>query len=351
MARQQKKKKVKSINLWRKRIEFASEVWENAERRHGWHRFVDYFNNRYHEHIHVDIPVSSINKVYAFVKTAVASLYFRDPHITINAKQANGTKSAVIKEQAINYYWREKNIKRQMRKAIGEAKLVGFSYMKIGYDADIRSKTVAGEVRESVVAEDFWAIHIPHTNILYDTECVDPLHDARWVVHWFLKPTKYLQETYPNLEIKPTADINKHHHAHRPGSRARLSKTDAEQTKVFEIWDKDSQTKYLMCDGCDKWLEDPIQAEEEGMIGPLKIEGFPIVMLRFSDIYDNTVDNFPVGEVEVWEEQLGEKIKLRSMQLNHIKRYSRQTWVAKGLLDEAMMNKYELVDYIYFLLD
>ena len=336
------KRMMKNFELWKKRVEFSEENFIHSSRHHGWHRFVDYFNGIYRPHIGVDIPVTKINKVYSFVQTAKASLYFRDPKITVNAERPDAILAAILKEEIINYTWRKKKIKRQTKKCIGEAKTVGFSYMKVGFDADFSVNEIAGEVQETVTREDVWAIHIPYENILYDFASREPLHDSRWVIHWFLKPTNYLKERYNRDDIKATSFVNRHFHGKRrhQSFHSKLQATDSEMTKVYEIWDKDSRGRYLMCDGCEGWLEQPIIAKDKEFIGPLKMEGFPIVMLRYTDLIGDTFDNYPIGEVEAMEEQILEKIKIRSMMTNHIKRFSRQVVVQKGLFDEEAIDQY-----------
>jgi hypothetical protein len=230
----------------------------------------------------------------------------------------------------------------QIKRAIGEAKTVGFSYLKVGYDADISTEEVAGEVQETVVSEDLWGVHVPYDCILYDYAAREPLHDARWVVHTFMKPTEYLKEKYNRDDIKSTSFIHPHSYRNKGKQKtnAKLSATDSEMTKVYEIWDKDSRGQYLMCDGCDGWLEEPKIAKEKGFIGSLRVEGFPIVMLRFTDLIGDTYDNYPIGEVEAAEEQILEKIKIRSMMMDHIKRFSRQIFILKGLLDERGIEQF-----------
>lgn len=345
MAKKTAVPKMNDVQKWRGRLDVAENRFDQAAVRHGWYRFIDYFHGNYQYHIGVNIPVSEVNQVYAYIKTSVASLYFRNPYIAVNAKTKAAITSAFIKEAVVNYYWREKRYKQKMKKCIAEAKLVGFSYFKQGYDADIRKdETVAGEVAETVVAEDIWGIHVPFNQIYYDPDSRDPLYDARWCTHWFWRPTDYLNEKYPNLDIKPTAKSSvqkmSHQGAGAYGGVGGEDKSDIKMTRVYEIWDKDTRGRYLMCDGCDEWLEEPQIAKEDGMIGLLKEEGFPIKMLRFNDIIGH-YDNFPQGDMEPLEELVLEKIKIRSMMLNHLKRFNRQMFIRKGMLSPKMLDKYE----------
>lgn len=332
---------VTDIKTWKNRISVADERFECSRKAYGWDRFIDYFYGIYGRHLNVSIPVVEINEVYAYIKTAVAGLYFRDPYITVNPKRVQDIPSAFIKEQVVNYYWREKRLKNEIKQCIAESKLVGFSYVKIGYDMKTHIDNIAGNTQETVKEEDFFMVKVPFTNILYDFDSSDPLYDSRWVIHWYFQPTEFLRKTYNNNNIKATGNVRDRLRQFHKGFRCDMTQQDNEQTRVFEIWDKDSRGRYLMCDGWDEWLEEPQIAKKDGCIGNLQIEGFPIVMLRWNDIYPGARDNFPMSEIAAQEPQILEKIKLRSMQLNHVKRFSRQVFIRKNALDERNMDKFQ----------
>src|SRR5207245_2900840 len=82
------------------------------------------------------IPVVPVNLVYAYVKTEIARLYFKDPWITVNAKRVEDIGSAQIAEQIVNYTWGELKLKSEIKQAILEALLIGHSWIKVGYVAE-----------------------------------------------------------------------------------------------------------------------------------------------------------------------------------------------------------------------
>jgi len=51
---------------------------------------------------------------------------------------------------------------------------------------------------------------------------------------------------------------------------------------------------------------------------------------------------YPLSDIGLIEAQIMEKIKLRSMQLNHLKRWNRQIFIDKGAISEEEVSKYQL---------
>src|SRR5437660_6542123 len=88
----------------------------------------------------VDIPLIPINLVFAYVKTEIARLYFRDPWISVNPKRVEDVGAARIAEQLINYTWGEIDLKQQIKLALLDSLLVGHGWIKFGYTATFGKK-------------------------------------------------------------------------------------------------------------------------------------------------------------------------------------------------------------------
>lgn len=319
------KKENLDLQRWIKRIEYCKQVSEDKNKTRGFERFKQFYRGLYEKSLKLaNMEIVKINEVYSYVKTCLANLYIRDPYITTNPTNQEGVRPALIQEQVINGDWKKLKIKRHVKKAIRESKIVGRAWIKIGYQASGQE----GYIEK----EDLWGIHVAYDHVLYDLEAIDPPHDCRWVCHWYKKPVEYLEEKY-NVKIDATCTLD------TKSAKVKLEQGDTDYAIIFEIWDKESGYKLVYCDGYkDDWLEQ-IPPVKEGCIGPYQIDGFPFYMIRWDD-ESGEEDNFPLSPVEVIEPQIIEKIKLRSMELNHIKRHSRQMGVKAGTMKDTEKSKF-----------
>lgn len=322
-----KKKETKAIDFqrWIKRIDYCKQSSEDANIRRGFERYKQFYRGEYEESLKLaNMEIVKINEVYSYVKTCLANLYIRDPYITTNPTNKESVIPALIQEQAINGDWRRLKIKKHIKKAIRESKLVGRAWLKIGYEASGKE----GYIEK----EELWGVHVPYDHVLYDLEAVDPPYDCRWICHWYKKSVEYLEEKY-GVPINATCSLD------TKTAKIKPDQMDTDYAIVFEIWDRESGYKLVYCDGYkDDWLE-KVEPVKKGCIGPYQLDGFPLYMLKWDDEFGKE-DNFPLSAIEVIEPQIIEKIKLRSMELNHIKRHSRQIGVKKGSIDGEEMEKY-----------
>lgn len=333
------------LDKWQKRMTFMRKYFDEAKKRHGWENFIKFLWGKVSQAISIHQTVVMVNDIYAYLKTSVASLYSKNPYIAVNPKKAAEIQSAIIKEQLVNYRWKELELKRYVKKAIQEAKLVGHSWIKLGYEAEINEEPVKdvdgnivkGEVRETIVGEHIWGIHVPYNEIYYDHEAKDAPYDCRWIEHHYLKPVAWLENKYGIKGIDAT---------HKPEDnddgkyQKELPESDIQMTMVHEIWDKDDGYKKIYCEGWDDWLEKTPPASS-GCIGPYALYGFPFKMLKFNDFPSpDGKDNFPMSDIEAWLDQFLEKIKLRSAQLDHVKRYNRQVLYDKNKVAATDMENF-----------
>lgn len=328
----------KELEKWQKRMSYMDDYFKDASERHGWKNYVKFLWGKVSHAITIAQPIIVVNEIFSFIKSQVAALYFKDPFIAVNPKRASDVESAIIKEQIINYLWGKINLKRYIKKAIQEAKIVGHSWIKCGYEADIKQipSAEAGELNEFIAGERYWATHVPHTDVRYDPDAKDAPYDCRWIEHHYLKPVSYLEVKYGVKGIEPSHKPN----TEQEKMKAKLPNDDINMTMVHEIWDKDSGYKLVYCDGYDDWLE-KVAPVEDGCMGILKIKGFPLKMLKFNDFPSpDGKDNFPMSDVESWIDQFLTKIKIRSSEVNTMKRAEPQIGIKKGAMEDTEKEKY-----------
>jgi len=323
-------------SFWLKRIEIAKKVQKEYCDRYGYDRIEKEYKGEYEEVMRGffgdDIKIIPINDIKAFCKTLIPSVYSRDPIINVNPQGKRSIKTSKVAEKAINAYWRELKIKRHVKRCILDALIGPWGWIKVGFSADIGVKEqdedseVKYEVSEYVKKEEIYAVRETWRNIFYDSLAVDAPYDCRWMAHRTYKPIDAIKEIYDNADnIQPSSmDITK-------GDGDRVKKEESVQMgELFEVWDKDTNKVYVVAEGCDKFLSE--KKWPEGY------NGFPFVGLTF-DINPN--ENYPQSQVGAWEPQLWEKIKLRTMQLDHLKRFGRQMISETGCMSPEEESKFE----------
>lgn len=326
------------VNDWNDRIEYAAKVRDDADKAFGYNRAQKEFCGDYLTTLPSfvsDVPVIPLNEVYSYVKAFIASVYSRNPHIAVNPRGKPHLAPAKITELAINAYWRELNLKRQIKRAIVDA-VFAEGWIKTGYSAAFGSiekdEGKPGlEPSEYVKNEEIFATRVSWRNMVRDPEAVDGLYDARWVSERIIKPIEAVKDSglYEN-----TADLQPNYVRRKVNDQRKIlqgSSKDVERLVVLqEIWDWDSEKVLTLAEGHPKIL-----SERDW---PYDMEGFAHSLLVFND---NPDECYAPNLIGPWEPQLWEKMKLRAMELDHIKRGNRQMSVEQGVLSTAELEKFK----------
>lgn len=322
------------LELWQGRISTMKTYMENAKAKKRWKRLIQFYRNDYTSALNLkkNVAIIVINLVKSFVRSAVADLFVRTPKFKCTPKRTDSILKARVGEVAINYYWYDKKIKRQVKKCLKEAKLLGYSWIKVGYEGTIGSYGDE-ENNEFVKNEDIFAVYCKHDSVWYDPLAQDAPFDCGWMIHTYLKPTDVLAKKY-GKKINPTS---KNFYSNTKDNL--LKPKDTEMSRVYEIWDKDNDEILLYCDGYeDGFLEEKVWSKV------YDDPTFPFSLLTFDtaiDLGDEVEDNLPEPEINDFIDQILEKIKFRSLQISHIKRFSRQLLANKDkFTDEAEQKKF-----------
>ena len=341
MAKKKEKSEDQKVTFWRKRIEFAASRQRDYDKKYGYSRAKLEYTGDYKQAMNelgsglTDIPITPINEVKAFVRTFLPSIYSRDPVINVNPNGRASIESSKIFEPSINSLWREIKLKREVRRCIVDACLGPWGWIKVGYAAvfgehEIEEGKPQVEANEFIQDEEIFAVRETWKRIVYDTDSINAPNDCRWMAHMIVKPVEAIKESkvYSN-----TADLEGNY---APTNQYYDEKGDPQKyaddphVVLWEIWDKDTNKVYTITDGVDKFL-----LEKEW---PYKTTRFPFIGLTF-DV--NPDENYPQNFVGAWEPQLWEKIKLRSMTLDHLKRFGRQLAAEKGAMSNTEKQKFE----------
>jgi hypothetical protein len=334
------------VESWLRTIENTVRWRDSIGDKMGWKRFINEFKNKWDFlQASVSIPIVPINLVFAYVKTEIARLYFKDPWITVNPKRHEDIGAAQIGEQVINYMWTDLKLKSQIKQVILEALLVGHSWIKVGYAAEFGTvesqpkeepkrgpgrppikKYKEVETNEYIKSESVFAYHVPYKDIIFDPSATYPCtHNARWMAHKVVKPYRAVVQSgiYEHTdELKPSVYIDDPNVVFdTPDSLQESFGKNVRAVAMWEIYDLDHQVITTVSAGCKfKLREIPLPDYLNG--------GFPFIQFAFNPVPG---DVYPLSDIAPHEGQIIELIKLVSIELNHLKRWNRQMIIPAGL--------------------
>lgn len=327
------------LSRWLSRVLYANRVRHEADQVFGYTRahlqYQTLFDRAMPSFIK-DASLVPISEVYAFCKAFIPSVYSRDPHIEVTSHGREFLGGSKLLELAVNAYWRELNLKREVKRCLLDA-ILAVGYMKVGFTASFGSidgKDGAPNVdpSEYVKNQELFAKRISWKRMSFDPEATNGLYDARWVVEEIIAPLEAIQKA-PFLDktknLAP-AFVNKYAEQ-EPMVAGYIDAAGGEEQfgRYFMVWDRDNEEVLF------------ISPESPDILGkmswPKGVDGFPYVMLRFNE---NPDEPYGPNLISPWEPQLWEKIKVRSMQMDHIKRFNRQFIAEEGTftkLEEAKL--------------
>lgn len=310
---------VESAKLWHERIRIAKQEHDQWATDSGAKRFIDEYRGKYDLVFHgrnKKFPVPPINEVFSYVQSDIASVFNRDPYLTVIAK-AGTPKGAALWEVILNYWWRELKTKEELEYEIIDKDLVGFGWHKVGYSPDTDrpfSKFVA------------W------NDVLWNIGSKRPPVDCQWMAQRIVWPLRDVKEKYPaakGMEGSPDPCLDEDTY------KKSSYKDDIKVAVLWEIHDAKTRQIYLIADNLkDKYLEKPRP-------WPDYQDEFPFLMY-----WDFAVPGRPrpMSAIAPWEAQILEKMILMAQAINHSKRWNRQAWVKNAQIDENALDKFERGD-------
>lgn len=322
------------ITDWLGKIKYAEEARDEADKEFGYTRAHQQYVNDYYSAIPSfvkDVKMVPINEVYAYARTFIPSIYSRDPYITVNPRSANGARAAKIRELFVNAYWRELQLKREVRRIILDAVLAE-GWIKLGY-ANSMGRLVAkdGETQlepsEFIKNEEIFATRVSWKNMVRDPDATNGLHDARFVAQNIIRPLAAIKAS---SLYEHTSDLQPSFIKTGDKKSKLRGGSDVEYGSLWEVWDIDNAEVFTVSEGSTHFLMKKKW--------PYEIDGYPFSLLRFNDNPDKPYAPNLIGS---WEPQLWEKMKIRAMELDHIKRFNRQMSIEEGSHSNAEIQRME----------
>lgn len=323
-----KKQVMSEIQKWTKRIHLSKALMDKVAADYSWKDIIDEYHGKYNWSRWglSDIYIPPLNLTFAYIQTEIPALCLRDPHIKVNPKNEASIGAAKLMEKAINYIWRHQRIKRENVKNITDALLVGHTWFKAGYSGNFGvAEDSNGNRYEFIEKEDFFGYRVPWDCVYFNPDSLDPPYDCTWIAHeiWATKENveknplynkaavlklQYSAKKQQNTGTKGTVDYS----SYSPSDEANLC-------CLYEIWDKESGTKFTVSPGVGEYLEEPKP-------WPYDLRGFPFSCLVFNP---STAYPYGIPDVYTFRPQILELIKVYAMMLDHLKRFNRQL-VVKG---------------------
>lgn len=317
------------VSKWNSKISNARKWRDEICQKRRWKEMINEYKGQWEmTDGRYDINILPINLIFAYVKTELPSLYIRDPHIKINAKNRTSINTAKVLESVINYLWYYKKIKREIKKCIIDALLIGHSWFKTGYTGTFGSiEDGHGGVIETVESEDFFAYRVPWDCITFDPDAMDPPHDCEWIAQSVWLP---IEEVKKNPRYKNTKDLQANYSKKDYNSnKDDINNKYAGKCCLTEVWDIKNKVVFTISEGTDGYIEDPKP-------WPYQHRGFPFSFLKFNFSND---DPYGISDVAMFEPQVLELIKVRSMEADHLKRFNRQLVTTPDNISDDEMNK------------
>jgi len=179
--------KLEPVQEWHEALTAAERVKKEYREIYRWDRYIDESKGFW------NLPTDEIpplNFVFSWLKTELAALYVRDPHLEVTPLKKTTIQQAILKELALNDIWRRKRFKQEIKKCITDGKLIGHMWFKVGYNGDFETMIDSeGTQLDTVKKDDFFGYRIPWTDVLFDNHrSVNAPHDCQWIAHEYWVP-------------------------------------------------------------------------------------------------------------------------------------------------------------------
>ena len=271
------------------------------------------------------------NIIFSNIRTIMPSINFNRPKIFVKAKKKpfmtenneifDTMSGAVLLEILLNWYYKELDTKRQTDKCIMDA-LIGFR--GIMFNAYALETEAINDNNEIIKSESPYTIRIGPEDFRFDPSAKDAhLTDARWIAIKWVGTLEEARKIYPNTQgLKANVVVDTQFDSKGKGATTARREERHEgaevwdRVEVWNIWDKQEEKVISVVEGHDKAIgnvEWPIDYDG----------GFPTEVLYFNE---NPSEPTPISDVEIYIDTQKELNRLRSLQLDHVRRISQRKY-------------------------
>lgn len=276
------------VTEWMGKIKAGLEYRKKCSTEDKWDDYRKEYRGDWKEGI---VP---INKIFAYGRSLIPRVYFRNPRIVVKAERPEYTMHARVVEAVDNMLIRETQLKRTIKRAILDTYSAGTGIVKLGFDSefgylpeqqvDEDGSTATQESRKeenrkieyhSTIKPGMpWALRCMPEDIIVPWGYFEP-ESLPWIGHYILRPLKDVQEDqkYNNVkELKGTKGASIQ--IRRPGVyKQGYFDRDMEYAELWEIRNYATHEIYVFC-------EQNLILSADDM---LQTEGLPYEFLFFND--------------------------------------------------------------------
>lgn len=326
----QKLDEEKEVNLWHERVGLAKKEQESWAEDSGAKRFVKQYKGEYGLSFmtrNKPVKIPPINEVFSYVQADIASVFNRDPYITVNAK-AGTTKGAALWEAILNYWWRELKTKEELEYEIIDKDLIGYGWHKVGY----ATQSIGTGETLKIIGEKLYSKWLNWKDVVWNIGSKRPPVDCQWMAQRIVWPLQDIKDKYPKakgMEGSPNPDIDEETY------KKSAYKDDIKVGVMWEIWDAKEKKIRLIAENLKgKYLDEPKD-------WPDYLDEFPFQMY-----WDFAIPGSPrpMSSIAPWEAQILEEMIIMASAINHAKRWNRQAFVKSGTIDDNSLDKFERGD-------
>jgi len=294
------------------------------------------------------------NMVFSNVSVIKPSVNLNNPKIFVKAKKkpytnskgefVNTSSAAVLLEMLLNYYWVELDMKSQVDKCLTDALIGHWGLMHVGYTFETEKKQddTLLEINEFVKEDSPFGLRLSPMNFIIDPEAKEhSLEDAAWVgIKW----VRRLSDIKKNPRFSNTKNLKSNYKVDTRATTKGKGMTDErlkgtqdsvdgfedyDRVLGWDIWDRKNNKLISIVDTHDKELE--------YRDWPIDFEGFPVETLYFNE---NPDELLPISDVSIYKSEQDTLNKIRSLQIDHIKRISQRKYLARtNALNSDEMDK------------
>lgn len=267
----------------------------------------------------------SANLTYSLIKGLIPSLVVSDPDIIVEPKKAESLSKIPVIEKVSNYYWRELDIKDQVKKCVLDSFLAPFSIIKTGWNFQLKKldkvmdpqKNIGGqttlEPNEYLKKDEPFARRISFLNFIFDLNATC-LEETHWLGEKVCKRLWEVQqdERYDKKVRQELKATGKGYQSILEQMEGTVSlEEDPEQfVSIYEVHDRERDLLLT------------ISLDHEMPLRIIKypypnLEGTHYETLYFDEIPDTMLGQAPINRIRDQQKMYN---RIRTMQFDHVQK-------------------------------
>jgi len=318
----------KLIDLTNQRIDCFERFMEPRYRQmRDWYRLYtgEYFckNDSFESSLYYDVKL-----LYTIVNNFIPAIVLADPDIIVKPRKNVSVDQIELIEKVSNYYWRELNIKDELKKVVQDTMIFGFGVMKTGWHTKLKSRnkkvdidSPGGEktfnVSEYIQADSPLMHRVSPYLFMWDPQA-RTIDRARWVGEKLIRPIEEVvnNKAYNTKAVNQIQATNfgMQDYIFSEDGQSNLIEEDPDRyVLLYEIHDRERDLLITLAHG----VEEPLRV----IPYPYKnLEGTHYGMLVYNPLPDKVLG---LSLPELLKDQQIALNRARTLQANHAKRAAR----------------------------